>query len=150
MARSRNFAITYNLERYCIDDFYEAIDLIDEQVAKVKGYTIGAFEKGQENDYNHTHILVSFINPIELDTMIDLFKGLHIEVVRNYKQYHQYMKKDGAFVFDSLGLYSQDEDYCEDLINCINFEEFLRLHPELIRSIDKYEKAFQYLNRYSK
>lgn len=148
MARSRNFAITYNLERYTLDKLYESIDLIDSNIANIKGYTIGAIETGEENGYKHTHVLVSFVNPIELDTIINLFLGLHVEVVRNYKQYHNYMKKDGAFIFDNLGLFSQDEEYCEDLINCVNFEEFLRLHPELIRSIDKYEKAFQYLNRF--
>lgn len=146
MSRSRNFALTWNLERYDIKLFINTIDTIDQYLSPLKGYTIGAVEEGSENDYRHCHILMSFVNPVELDSIIEFYKGIHIEIVSSYKHYRNYMKKDGPYQFDNLGASTQDDEYLEDLINCCNFKEFLRLHPELVRSIDKYEKAFNILN----
>lgn len=144
--RSRNFALTWNLERYTLEQFTDAVDIIADYLSSVKGYTIGSIEEGTENSYRHCHILLCFVNPIELTSVIDFFKGIHVEVVSSYKNYRNYMKKDGNFQFDNLGANTQDEEYLDDLIQCENFKEFLRLHPELIKSIDKYEKAFNLLN----
>lgn len=146
MARSRNFALTWNLERYDIRFLTNTIDVIDMYLGELKGYTIGAIEEGKENDYKHCHVLLCFVNPIEFSSVVDYYKGLHVEIVSSYKNYRNYMKKDGPFQFDNLFANTQDDEYLEDLINCCNFKEFLRLHPELIKSIDKYEKAFNILN----
>lgn len=143
--RFRNYAITWNLERNTIDDLYKAIDIVNLEVGEVKGFTIGHIEKGAENDYTHTHALICFKNPINITTIIAFFKGTHIESVNNFRKYREYMKKDGNFEFDNLGSYSDDDTILEDLLNCVKFVDFIKLHPNLISKIDKYEKAYNYL-----
>ena len=48
MSRSRNFALTWNLERYDLKLFLNTIDSIDQYLSTLKGYTIGAIEEGKK------------------------------------------------------------------------------------------------------
>lgn len=145
MSRSRAFALTLNLSN-TTQQYYS--DLIEscELFAKLKGFTIGAIESGIENDYIHCHALLYFVNPIDLNSVISYFKGIHCEIVNNYKRYRDYMKKDGPFFIDTLCNSTQDEDILFDLETIAKnggaFVEFIRLHPNLISKWKCYETAF--------
>lgn len=143
--RSRAFALTLNLQNTTIE-FYKNIIENADSLAIVKGYTLGAIEEGAENDYKHCHCLIYFQNPIELNTVISFFKGIHVECVNNYKRYRDYMKKDGPFILDTLCNTTQDDDILNDLESIAKsggkFTDFIRLHPNLICKWKCYETAF--------
>lgn len=142
MPRGRNFAITWNLERYTIDDIHELVDVLNSVFAKVRGYVIGAMEVGKENDYTHCHMLIVFKNPVSLSSVIEQSMNNHVELVVSYKKYLDYMKKDGSFIFNNLTGYSEDDVVFNDLVDCKNLTEFFRLHPNLINRFSQYEKMY--------
>ena len=142
MPRGRNFAITWNLERYTIDDIHELVDVLNSVFAKVRGYVIGAMEVGKENDYTHCHILIVFKNPVALSSVVEKLMNNHVELVVSYKKYFDYMKKDGPFIFNNLTGYSEDDVVFNDLVDCKNLTEFFRLHPNLINRFSQYEKMY--------
>lgn len=142
MPRGRNFAITWNLERYTIDDIHELVDVLNSVFAKVRGYVIGAMEVGKENDYRHCHMLIVFKNPVSLSSVIEQSMNNHVESVVSYKKYLDYMKKDGPFIFNNLTGYSEDDVVFNDLVDCKNLTEFFRLHPNLINRFSQYEKMY--------
>lgn len=142
MPRGRNFAITWNLERYTIDDVHELVDVLNSVFAKVRGYVIGAMEVGKENDYTHCHMLIVFKNPVSLSSVIEQSMNNHVELVVSYKKYLDYMKKDGPFIFNNLTGYSEDDVVFNDLVDCKNLTEFFRLHPNLINRFSQYEKMY--------
>ena len=142
MPRGRNFAITWNLERYTIDDIHELVDILNSVFAKVRGYVIGAMEVGKENDYTHCHMLIVFKNPVSLSSVIEQSMNNHVELVVSYKNYLDYMKKDGPFIFNNLTGYSEDDVVFNDLVDCKNLTEFFRLHPNLINRFSQYEKMY--------
>lgn len=142
MPRGRNFAITWNLERYTIDDIHELVDVLNSVFAKVRGYVIGAIEVGKENDYTHCHMLIVFKNPVSLSSVIEQSMNNHVELVVSYKKYLDYMKKDGSFIFNNLTGYSEDDVVFNDLVDCKNLTEFFRLHPNLINRFSQYEKMY--------
>lgn len=142
MPRGRNFAITWNLERYTIDDIHELVDVLNSVFAKVRGYVIGAMEVGKENDYTHCHMLIVFKNPVSLSSVIEQSLNNHVELVIAYKRYLDYMKKDGPFIFNNLTGYSEDDIVFNDLVDCKNLTEFFRLHPNLINRFSQYEKMY--------
>ena len=142
MPRGRNFAITWNLERYTIDDIHELVDVLNSVFAKVRGYVIGAMEVGKENDYTHCHILIVFKNPVALSSVVEKLMNNHVELVVSYKKYLDYMKKDGPFIFNNLTGYSEDDVVFNDLVDCKNLTEFFRLHPNLINRFSQYEKMY--------
>lgn len=142
MPRGRNFAITWNLERYTIDDIHELVDVLNSVFAKVRGYVIGAMEVGKENDYTHCHMLIVFKNPVSLSSFIEQSMNNHVELVVSYKKYLDYMKKDGPFIFNNLTGYSEDDVVFNDLVDCKNLTEFFRLHPNLINRFSQYEKMY--------
>lgn len=142
MPRGRNFAITWNLERYTIDDIHELVDVLNSVFAKVRGYVIGAMEVGKENDYTHCHMLIVFTNPVSLSSVIEQSMNNHVELVVSYKKYLDYMKKDGPFIFNNLTGYSEDDVVFNDLVDCKNLTEFFRLHPNLINRFSQYEKMY--------
>lgn len=142
MPRGRNFAITWNLERYTIDDIHELVDVLNSVFAKVRGYVIGAIEVGKVNDYTHCHMLIVFKNPVSLSSVIEQSMNNHVELVVSYKKYLDYMKKDGPFMFNNLTGYSEDDVIFNDLVDCKNLTEFFRLHPNLINRFSQYEKMY--------
>lgn len=142
MPRGRNFAITWNLERYTIEDIHELVDVLNSVFAKVRGYVIGAIEVGKENDYTHCHMLIVFKNPVSLSSVIEQSMNNHVELVVSYKKYLDYMKKDGSFIFNNLTGYSEDDVVFNDLVDCKNLTEFFRLHPNLINRFSQYEKMY--------
>lgn len=142
MPRGRNFAITWNLERYTIDDIHELVDILNSVFAKVRGYVVGAIEVGKENDYTHCHMLIVFKNPVSLSSLIEQSMNNHVELVVSYKKYLDYMKKDGPFIFNNLTGYSEDDVVFNDLVDCKNLTEFFRLHPNLINRFSQYEKLY--------
>lgn len=142
MPRGRNFAITWNLERYTIDDIHELVDTLNSVFAEVRGYVIGAIEVGKENDYNHCHMLIVFKNAVALSSVIEQSMNNHVELVVSYKKYLDYMKKDGPFIFNSLSGYSDDDVVFNDLVDCKNLTEFFRLHPNLINRFSQYERMY--------
>lgn len=142
MPRGRNFAITWNLERYTIDDIHELVDTLNSVFAEVRGYVIGAIEVGKENGYNHCHMLLVFKNAISLSSVIEQSMNNHVELVVSYKKYLDYMKKDGPFLFNSLTGYSDDDVVFNDLVDCKNLTEFFRLHPNLINRFSQYERMY--------
>lgn len=142
MPRGRNFAITWNLGRYTIDDIHELVDVLNSVFAKVRGYVIGSIEVGKENDYTHCHMLIVFKNPVSLSSVIEQSMNNHVELVVSYKKYLDYMKKDGPFIFNNLTGYSEDDVVFNDLVDCKNLTEFFRLHPNLINRFSQYEKMY--------
>lgn len=142
MPRGRNFAITWNLERFTIDDIHELVDTLNSVFAEVRGYVIGALELGRENDYNHCHILIVFKNAVSLSSVIEQSMNHHVELVVSYKKYLDYMKKDGPFIFSSLSGYSDDDVVFNDLVDSRNLTEFFRLHPNLINRFSQYERMY--------
>ena len=142
MPRGRNFAITWNLERYTIDDIHELVDTLNSVFAEIRGYVIGAIEVGKENSYNHCHMLIVFKNAVALSSVIEQSMNNHVELVVSYKKYLDYMKKDGPFIFNSLSGYSDDDVIFNDLVDCKNLTEFFRLHPNLINRFSQYERMY--------
>lgn len=145
MKRSRNFAVTLNYRFYSLEEFIETLDVISNMHAEIRGYTIGAYEEGDENGYSHSHVLVVFKHPQRDQDVANMFPKLHVECVRSYKEYRKYMKKDGPFLVDTLATYNANDDLLEDMDHCETFAEFMRLHPELVSQIRNWERMWYLL-----
>lgn len=139
--RNRNYAITLNLEKSTVEDFYEYVSYLNINIGEVVGYVVGAVEFGSDNDYRHCHCLIHFKNAIELSTLLGSCLW-HIEPVQSYKKYMDYMKKSGPFIFNNLTLFTEDEEIFSDLLNCDSLLDFFRLHPSLVNRYKIYESAF--------
>lgn len=73
--KTRDYMITYNLEKDSISNFKENIL---PQLNNCQ-YIIGGEENGEENGYLHCHIFIHFKNPISFDSLQKKFKIHHIE-----------------------------------------------------------------------
>lgn len=143
--RSRNWCLTLNLERNDIESYINSFDNIT--FAEVKGYIIGAIEKGKDNNYTHCHALLCFVNAIEFNTVREYFGDIHIESCTSKKKYRDYMKKEGEFIIDTLGISTDDDDIFNDLLNSPTLTDFFRLHPNLLSRYKNYADAYTSLNR---
>ena len=63
--KTRDYMITYNLEKDSISNFKENIL---PQLNNCQ-YIVGGEENGEENGYLHCHIFIHFKNPISFDSL---------------------------------------------------------------------------------
>ena len=141
----RNYALTFSCKYYSQNDVLEIFNNID--FAELRGYTIGFLESGEVNDYKHFHCLLVFKNKVSFDTIQEFFKNVHIERVVKYKDYRNYMKKDGPYFDDTLGNYDESEVYFNDLYNSNTIVDFFRIHPNLISKFNQFNSLWLEIQR---